>query len=76
MKRVKGTVSGQTVLLRESVDVPPDTEVEVLIPEPGDQSLAGILARVRQHPPAEVLSDEEIVEIVHQVRARRRESAA
>jgi hypothetical protein len=70
MKRIRGTYDGSTVVLREQVDLPPDTEVEVLIPEPRERSLAAILAE----PPAagQVLSVEEVAELVHDVRATRR----
>jgi len=69
MKRVRGTYDGSAVVLREQVDLPPDTEVEVLIPEPQERSLAAILSR----PPAggQVLSVEEVAELVHEVRASR-----
>jgi uncharacterized lipoprotein YbaY len=70
MKRVKGTYDGSAVVLRERVDLPPDTEVEVLIPEPEEKSLAAVLADA---PTAgEVLSLEEVSELVHEVRASRR----
>jgi uncharacterized lipoprotein YbaY len=70
MKRVRGTYDGSAVVLRERVDLPPDTEVEVLIPEPEERSLATILA---QSPAAgQVLSVEEVAELVHEVRAARR----
>lgn len=73
MKRVKGTVRGGAVVLDKGVEAPPDeTEVEVLIPEPEDVSLEAVLENVLRNPPAEVLTDEEVVEIVHRVRARRR----
>jgi hypothetical protein len=69
MKRIRGRYDGSTVVLREKVDLPPDTEVEVLIPEPQERSLAAILAE----PPAvgQVLSLEEVTELIHEVRARR-----
>jgi len=70
MKRVRGTYDGSAVVLRERVDLPPDTEVEVLIPEPEERSLAAVLAG---SPAAgEVLSVEEVAELVHEVRAARR----
>ena len=69
MKRIRGTYDGSTVVLREKVDLPPDTEVEVLIPEPQERSLAAILA---ERPAAgQVLSLEEVTELVHEVRATR-----
>ena len=70
MKRVKGTYDGSTVVLRERVDLPPDTEVEILIPEEGDRSLAAVLAGSPLF--GEVLSIGEVVELVHEVRADRR----
>jgi len=70
MKRIRGTYDGSTIVLREKVDLPPDTEVEVLIPEPQERSLAAILA---ERPAADqVLSPEEVTELVHEVRATRR----
>ena len=70
MKRIRGRYDGSTVVLGEKVDLPPDTEVEVLIPEPQERSLVAILAE----PPAagQVLSLEEVAELVHEVRAERR----
>jgi hypothetical protein len=70
MKRVKGIYDGAAVVLREQVDLPPGSEVEVLIPEEGDRSLAAALGGT----PAvgDVLSAGEIVELVHEVRASRR----
>ena len=67
MKRVKGTYDGSKVVLRERVDLPPDTEVEVLIPEPAERSLASVLEEL---PIAgQVLSLEEVSDLVHEVRA-------
>lgn len=69
MKRVKGTYDGSRVILREPVDLPPDTEVEVLIPEPGERSLAATLANLPTA--AQALSVEEVSDLVHEVRASR-----
>lgn len=66
MKRVRGTFDGSTVVLRERVDLPPDTEVEVLIPEPQDRSLAALLSQTPAD--GQVLSVEEVAELVHEVR--------
>jgi len=52
------------------VDLPPDTEVEVLIPEPQERSLAALLAE--SPATGQVLSAREVVELVHEVRAERR----
>ena len=43
MKRVRGSYNGSAVVLRERVDLPPNTEVDVLIPEPQEQSLVAAL---------------------------------
>jgi len=72
MRRVKGTFDGSRVVLREKVDLPPDTEVEVLIPEPQDRCLPEVLERLDRVSPAEVLSVEEVAELVHDVRAGQR----
>jgi len=72
MKRVKGTYNGSAIVLREHVDLQPNTEVEVLIPEPEEQSLDRLLERLDRLPPGEVLSQEEVVALVHEVRAGRR----
>ena len=72
MKRVKGVYNGQAVVLAEPVDLPPDTEVEVLIPDASSQSFADFLDELDRRPPLapeDVLSDEEIVALVHEVRA-------
>ncbi len=75
MKRVKGIYNGQTVVLAEQVDLAPDTEVEVLIPDAGGQSFADFLDELDKRPPLapeDVLSEEEIVALVHEVRAEMR----
>jgi len=72
MRRVKGTFDGSAVVLREKVDLPPDTEVEVLIPEPQDRFLPEVLEALDRALPAEVLSAEEVAELVHEVRASQR----
>lgn len=66
MKRVKGTYNGSAVVLREAVSIPPNTEVEVLIPEGEDGSLAAVLDRLDETDVGELLSIEEVAEIVHQ----------
>ena len=72
MRRVKGKFDGSAVVLQEKVDLPPDTEVEVLIPEPQDRSLPEVLEALDRVTPAEVLSVEEVAELVHEVRAGQR----
>jgi hypothetical protein len=72
MKRVKGTYNGSAVVLREAVDIPPNTEVEVLIPGGEDASLAGLLDRLDETEAGEPLSIQEVAEIVHEVRSARR----
>jgi len=72
MRRVKGTFDGSRVVLQEKVDLPPDTEVEVLIPEPQDRYLPEVLEALDRVSPAEVLSVEEVAELVHEVRASQR----
>lgn len=71
MKRVKGTYDGSSVVLKEKIELPPNTEVEVLIPEPEEESLTALLDELDRQPAGEVLSTEEIVAIVHEVRAGR-----
>lgn len=68
MKRVKGVWDGSVVRLEEKVDLPPDSELEVLVPEPGDISLLELLDELDRRPVGEVLSMDEIVELVHEVR--------
>ncbi len=72
MKRVKGTYNGSAVVLREKVEIPANTEVEVLIPEARDESLTALLDQLDRLPSGEVLSPEEVVALVHGVRASQR----
>ncbi|MFQ5809246.1 MAG: hypothetical protein ACE5JM_06475 [Armatimonadota bacterium] len=65
---MKGTYDGRAVVLRDSIDIPPNTEVEVLIPEPDEQGLPDVLARLDRAPAGETLSLEEVVALVHEVR--------
>jgi hypothetical protein len=68
MRRVKGTYDGSSVVLREKVDLPPNTEVEVLIPEPREGGLADVLDELDKSPVGESMSLDEVVALVHQVR--------
>jgi len=68
MRRVKGTYDGSSIVLREKVDLPPNTEVEVLIPEPEESRLTGVLDELDKSPAAETMSLDEVVALVHQVR--------
>jgi hypothetical protein len=72
MRRVKGTYDGRAVVLRESVDLPPDTEVEVLIPEPEAKALSDVLDDLDEAPAGETLSSDEVVALVHEVRESHR----
>ena len=72
MKRVKGTYDGSAVVLREKLDIPADTEVEVLIPEPRERPLTALLDDLDRLPRGEVLSLEEVAAVVHEVRASQR----
>ena len=72
MRRVKGKFDGSAVVLQEKVDLPPDTEVEVLIPEPQERSLPEVLEALDRAEVGEVLSVEEVAELVHEVRASQR----
>ena len=72
MKRVRGTYNGSAVVLRERVDLPPNTEVDVLIPEPQEQSLVAALDELDRVSGGETLSLEEVVALVHEVRASQR----
>ena len=49
-----------------------DTEVEVLIPEPQERSLPEVLEALDRAEVGEVLSVEEVAELVHEVRASQR----
>ena len=72
MKRVKGTYDGAAVVLQEKVDIPANTEVEVLIPEPRERRLTAVLDELNRVPSGESLALEEIVALVHEVRAAQR----
>lgn len=72
MKRVKGTYNGSAVVLRERVGIPANTEVEVLIPEPREYSLSALLDELDRVPQGETLSLDEVVALVHEVRAGQR----
>ena len=72
MKRVKGRYNGSAVVLEEKVDIPANTEVEVLIPELQERSLTGLLDDLDRIPVGETLSLDEIVALVHEVRAAQR----
>jgi hypothetical protein len=69
---VKGVYNGKTVVPEEPLDVPPDTEIGLLIPGQPSDTFADLLDELDKLPPlpsGEVLSEEEIVALVHQVRA-------
>ncbi len=68
MKRIKGTYDGAAVVLRERVDLPPNTEVEVLIPEPREKSLTAVLDDLDHEKVGETISLEEVTALVHEVR--------
>ena len=72
MKRVKGRYDGSAVVLEEKVDLPANTEVEVLIPERQERSLTALLDELDRTPVGETMSLEEIVALVHEVRAAQR----
>jgi hypothetical protein len=72
MKRVKGRYDGSAVVLEEKVDIPANTEVEVLIPERRERSLTALLDELDQMPVGETMSLDEIVALVHEVRASQR----
>ncbi len=72
MKRVKGRYDGAAVILQQKVDIPPNTEVEVLIPDPGERRLPAVLEELDRVPFGETLPLEEIVALVHEVRAAQR----
>jgi len=69
MKRVKGRYDGSTVVLEEKIDLPANTKVEVLIPERQERSLTTLLDELDRIPAGETLSLDEIVALVHEVRA-------
>ncbi len=75
MKRIKGVYEGKGVVLIEDVDLAPKTEVEVLIPDVDRRPLIDHLDRLAKLPPLppeDVPTDEEIVALVHEVRAKMR----
>lgn len=72
MKRVKGRYNGSTVVLEEKVSIPPDTEVEVLIPDAQSGQLKDLLDELDRLPAGESMSLEEIVALVHEVRVAQR----
>jgi hypothetical protein len=72
MKRVKGRYDGSAVVLEEKVDIPANTEVEVLIPERAERSLTALLDEFDRMPVGETMSLDEIVALVHEVRASQR----
>jgi len=72
MKRVRGRYDGSTVILEEKVDIPADTQVEVLIPEARDGRLKDLLDEFDRLPPGETMGLDEIVALVHEVRAAQR----
>jgi len=72
MKRVKGRYDGSAVVLEEKVDIPANTEVEVLIPERQERSLTTLLDEFDRMPVGETMSLDEIVALVHEVRASQR----
>ena len=69
MKRVKGRYDGSTVVLKEKVDIPADTEVEVLISERRERSPTALLDELDRMPVGETMSLDEIVALVHEARA-------
>ncbi|MGD0110366.1 MAG: hypothetical protein ABSD48_00700 [Armatimonadota bacterium] len=69
MKRVRGRYDGSAVILEEKVDIPADTEVEVLIPEARDGGLNDLLDEMDGLPASETVGLDEIVALVHEVRA-------
>ena len=72
MKRVKGRYDGSAVVLEEKLDLPANTEVEVLIPEQQERSLTALLDEFDRMPVGETMSLDEIVALVHEVRAAQR----
>jgi hypothetical protein len=72
MRRVKGTYNGSCVVLREPSDLPPNTDVEVLIPEHHAGTLKDLLDELDKRPTGQTLSMEEIVALVHEVREGKR----
>ena len=72
MKRVKGRYNGSAVVLEEKVDLPANTEVDVLIPERAERPLTALLDELDRMPVGETISLDEIVALVHEVRASQR----
>jgi hypothetical protein len=72
VKRVKGRYDGSAVVLEEKLDLPANTEVEVLIPEQQERSLTALLDEFDRMPVGETMSLDEIVALVHEVRAAQR----
>jgi hypothetical protein len=69
MKGVRGRYDGSAVILEEKVDIPADTEVVVLIPEARDGRLNELLGELDRLPAGETMALDEIVALVHEVRA-------
>jgi len=72
VKRVKGRYNGSAVVLEEKVDLPANTEVDVLIPERAERPLTALLDELDRMPVGETMSLDEIVALVHEVRASQR----
>jgi hypothetical protein len=72
MKRVKGRYDGSAVVLEEKIDLPANTEVDVLIPERAERPLTALLDALDRMPVGETISLDEIVALVHEVRASQR----
>jgi hypothetical protein len=72
MKRVKGRYNGSAVVLEEQVDLPANTEVDVLIPERTERPLTALLDELDRIPVGETISLDEVVALVHEVRASQR----
>jgi hypothetical protein len=72
VKRVKGRYNGSAVVLEEKVDLPANTEVDVLIPERAERPLTALLDELDRMPVGETISLDEIVALVHEVRASQR----
>ena len=71
MKRVMGFYNGAFVVLKEPVNLAPNTEVEVFIPESGDKSLIEMLDELDKKAAEEGLSADEIDALVHEARKTR-----
>jgi hypothetical protein len=68
VKRVKGRYNGSAVVLDAKIDLPPNTEVDVLIPERAERPLGALLDGLDRMPVGETMSLDEIVALVHEVR--------